>query len=317
MSTALLNRTQVRGEFARVYAADPFASVVSRIALETTSKGASERYAMALNAPEATKWKGARNTAALEAVYQDVANEKWESSIVVRNDDLRRDQTGTVRRKMADLARQLSIIKWKLLLDVIAANPTAYDGKALLATNHSLRNSGTQKNILTSSEVAALNVSDANAPTPEEAVDALMGVIAYMQDYRNENGTPMMEMAKSFIVLAPFNLRAPLKTAVTANNLASGETNVIRALVGELDLTIIPAGRLYTPATPSADFYVINADEGSDPAFIIQEETPVELEFLGEGSDFTFNNDAQKVGGKWNGGAGPGEPLKIAKCTFN
>jgi len=319
MSTSLLNRSQVNGAFWKVFQSLQDTAVVDAVSVRTRSSTGSERYSFLGAAPAASKWLGPRKTKAMTARTIDIVNDPYQTSVVMLERDLRRDQTGELRRKMAELGMEIGTVPHRLVSDLIAngTSGTAYDGAAFFSASHSLGSSGTQSNLLTASEVAALNVGTATAPTAEEAVDAIQGVISYMQNYKNDEGQPWLYNLRKFLIMVPFNLRPAFNTAVMANNLAGGETNVIaQGLIDDgmqIDVVINP--RLYSAA--SAEFYVFAVDHPSMKPFIVQESNPIELNYQDESSDHYFNTKELKVGADWEGGAGYGEPLLAAKATLS
>src|SRR5690606_6427752 len=102
-----------------------------------------------------------------------------------------------------------------------------YNGQPLFSASHVSGNSGTQTNLLTESEVSTLNVGTAASPTPEEAAEALMDVLGYMQSYLDYEGQPLQEDARGFLVVCKPKMSGKLRTAIKANNLAGGENSPI------------------------------------------------------------------------------------------
>lgn len=323
MSTSLLNRTAVRGSFFRQLAESSQAMLIPKLSIVTPdSKGASELYGFTGAAPPMTKWLGARNTKTLTGRRITVSNDLREASVVIDKLDYDRDQTGEIQRKMADLSTRAAELPIKMFSDLIrlgngSTMGTAYDGQNFYSASHSFGASGTQKNLLTSSEVASLDIATATAPTPEEWAAAIMDVYGYMLSYLDDTGEPLHLNSKEMVIMcAPGNWGA-LNTAIAANVLSSGKTNAL-AVANGLSITGVPNPRLYSAGTAvSAVWYAFLVDSPSAKPLIFQSEGAPEVEILAEGSDFYFDNHAFKVGVNWSAGAGYGEPLKSARCTFS
>lgn len=322
MSTSFLNRSQVRSEFQLRIEENPYVQLVDRLALRTRSTAASERYNAVSRAPVPSKLLGSRRVKALTAKPIDIANDEFASAIDIRERDLRRDQSGELTRRMTDLAARYAAHPWRQISTLIkngaSSGYNSYDGVTFFNTAHSFGDSGSQKNVLTSSEVASLDVSTANAPTPEEAVQAVLDCIGYSMGFLDDEGEPLMENARNWLVMCQFNLWGALTAAASANNLSGGETNTIRALSADgFNLSVVTNPRLYTAGTASAVMYLFNLDGIGDKPFIFQEEVAPEVDMKDESSDYFKDTRSYQVGVYASNGTGFGEPLRALKATFS
>lgn len=322
MSTSLLNRSQVRSEFQLRIEENPYVQLVDRLALRTRSTAASERYNAVSRAPVPARLLGSRRVKAMTAKPIDIANDEFASAIDIRDRDLRRDQSGELRRRMTDLAARYAAHPWRQISDLIkngaVSGNNSYDGTTFFSTGHVFGDSGSQKNVLTSSEVASLDVTTANAPTPEEAVTAVLDSIGYGMGFVDDEGEPVLENARNWLVMCHFNLWGSLTAASKSNNLSGGETNTLTALSADgFNLSVVPNVRLYTPGTASAVMYLFNLDGIGDKPFIFQEEVPPEVDMKDEDSDYFKDTRSYQVGVYASNGTGYGEPLRALKCTFS
>lgn len=324
MSTSRLNNAKVRSEFYKGIATSPFRAMAGGMALLPKGVvGASADYSFANRPPKATKREGSYDLKRMTAEKVTITNEEWISGTSVPKRDYRRDETGTIARQFGGLGNVFSQHLWDLCIDVVNKGTTAassggydaYDGKTLFSATHQTGKSGVQKNLLTNSEVATLDVGTATSPTPEEAAEALMDVIAYMQSYLDYEGYPLQEDARNFMVLCKPAMSSKFRTAIKANNLSGGENSPVAVANADgFTITLAASARLTTAA---AAFAVFRTDGVGERALIVQEEQPVELMIFDESSD--HYKTTGEFGGiaEWSGGAGIGEPLNCALATFS
>jgi len=145
----------------------------------------SEEYAWLGQVPAMREWLGGRHAKGFRENGITVINKHFEASVDILTKWVRRDKTGQINARLAELA-QRTLSHWASLLSTLITNGTGsasglcYDGQYYFDDDHSEGDSGTQKNLITATEVTALNVGTAAAPTAGEAISAILGVIAYM-----------------------------------------------------------------------------------------------------------------------------------------
>jgi hypothetical protein len=319
MATSLLNQSRARGEFFRRLAeVQPW---WDRLALTLPSNDAATTVlAFTGSAPRARKLRGGpRQTKALQGVRINIAKEAYTSGINIAYEDMRRDQTGEVNRKMGDLATRMRQIIANELTTLIAngngtTSGTAYDGANFFSASHSFGSSGTQRNLYTASEITSLNVTTAAAPTPEEAERVAMDIISNMYGYKDDEGEPLNEDAKSWVIMVSPNLYGAFWTAVNANML-NNRTSALNQLVerGVSDISVAMNPRLTTTDV----VYVFRGDATSFPPLVMEEEMPVRVDFKDEGSEFFQDNFEIEANAKWIGGFAFGEPLCASRSTLS
>jgi phage major head subunit gpT-like protein len=296
-------------------------SWVQKLCMHFDSDQASEIYKWLTAAPALREWIGPRLKKGLTTNGITIVNKTFESSIGIPTNDIRRDKTDQINVRIADLAARYYSHWAKLLSTLIingggSINGTAYDGQYYFDTDHLEGESGTQLNLLTASQVPTLNVGTAAAPTAYEAALAVLGMIAYMMTLKDDQGEPIHENAREFIVMTGPMLMPAFASAATKDKLDTG--------AGSVDNPLAPGGsdsfkvshvvnpRLSAWTTSIALF---RADAPTKP-FILQEEEGLTTQILGAGSEYEVVNDEQLFGVKCIGNAGFGLWQHAAKGTL-
>ncbi|HUW35622.1 MAG TPA: Mu-like prophage major head subunit gpT family protein, partial [Planctomycetota bacterium] len=178
---------------------------IPRIGMRFSSDQESETYRWLGQVPQMREWFGGRNPKGLSHEGITIANRKFESTLEISVDDLRRDKTSQISLRIGELAIRTASHWLKLLNTLIEAGTSSlcYDGHYFFDTAHAEGSSGTQLNALAAGQVPKLDVTTATAPTPDEMASAILGVIGYMLGYKDDQGEPMNELAREFIVMVP------------------------------------------------------------------------------------------------------------------
>ena len=208
-------------------------------------------------------------------------------------DDVRDDKTGQIQIRINELAEAAEFHKAKLLSDEIRNNNTAYDSTNLFGT-HTNGDSGDVKTDVTNADIASLNISTATDPTAEEMADILVGAVGHMMGFKSDNGEPINEMAKKFLVMVGTQaMFLALKKAIGQFQLSSGETNIIPN-DSDLNFTPIFNTRLSSLTTK---IWMFRTDAPVKPLLLQQNGSP-DITSKAEGSDFEHDNDAWEFGVK-------------------
>ena len=314
-ATAELSSRAIRGFFQEALEAKVDAGWIAMICNEFNSDQESETYKWLTQSPVMREWIGGRNAKGFQSNGITIENKHFESSIEILIKDLRRDKTGQIRMRMNDLVRR-SYTHWKSLVSTLILNGTiglAYDGQAFFSASHSEGNSGTYKNLLTSSEYSSLNVGTATAPTAAEMAAALMDVVNHFYSFKDDQGEPRNEDAMQFLCMVPVNLAGPARTAVNSNILMGSSGSFDNPLKGEdFSIKVVPNARL----TWTDSFMVCRADAEAKP-FICQSEMEVDLKMQAEGSKTEYDKDAWEFGiDAWRN-AGYGMMWQAIKATLS
>ncbi len=291
-------------------------SWVPQVAMETESDQASQDYLGLTSSPAIREWIGGRHAKGLTATKITIENRTFEGTLAFRSDDVRRDKTGGIGIRIDDLARR-STGHWCKLLSTLILNGTGsasgncYDGHPFFDTDHSEGNSGIQLNLLAAAQVPALGVVDPTAPTVIEAAMAIQGVIAYMLNYKDDQGEPMNELARNFLVMTSPALAPAFSSAVSQQVLGGSVSNPL-AMQKNYSITFVANPRL----TYTTQFVTFRTDAPLKP-FIKQIEEKVKIEVIGAGSEYEILNNEQLFCVKLIGNVGYGRWQHAAHATLS
>jgi len=297
-----LGSRAIIGEFYNALEAYLGTDWVGAVSMLFTSDQESETYKWLGMTPALREWIGGRQAKGFRENGITIVNKTWEGTLEAQVDELRRDKTGQLMVRIGELARRAAELDSKLVSTLIAngtgsASGLCYDGQYFFDNDHSEGESGTQTNLLTASEVPALNVTAATAPTPAEMAQAILGVVAYMTGYKDDQGEPMNANARSFLVMVPVGLFAPALSAVMAN--------VVTGAAGSYDNPITTARSqgfnisvAVNPRLSWTSNFVVFRTDGQTKPFIRQEEEPLSISALAEGSEEEFKNNRHLYGVK-------------------
>ena len=261
---------------------------VGPLSLFTTSNSAQEKYGWLGQVPIMRKWDGPRELKQLTEFNFTIVNEPYEATLAVNKKDQMRDKTGQLKIRIADLARREQS-HWANLLSTLINNAkteNSFDGVSFFNASHESGDSGTLSNLLTSTDVTDLNVATATAPTASEMANAINGVIGQFYTFKDDQGEPINEGATKFIVMTG---AAPIwRAAQTAATKRIVEGTIDNPIVDSgLTIEVVFNSRLSTDFTD--EFIVFRSDDSIGP-FIRQQEGPIEVESLVDGSDHAFKN---------------------------
>lgn len=278
----------------------------------------SETYKWLGMVPALQEWLGGRQAKGFRDNGITIRNKKFEATIDILCDWIRRDKTKQIDVRIDELVVR-AYEHWTKLLSTFIANGTGatsglcYDGQYFFDTDHSEGESGTQLNLLADTQVPALDVVLETKPTPSEAVAAILGVIAYMLSYKDDQGEPMNANAREFLVMTSANLWPYLTPAVMAENITGGETNVILTLKKDNFIVRLACN----PRLTYTKQFVVFRTDAPTKALIRQEEEKISVSAKAEGSDYEFDNDAHQYGVKAIRNVGYGRWQYAAHATLD
>ena len=256
--------------------------------------------------PAMREWVGGRQAKGLRDNAYTIRNKAFESTLEISIDDLRRDKTGQIMVRIGEQVDRANAHWAKLLSTLIIAGESAYcyDGQLYFDTDHDEGSSGTQSNDI-SVTIAGLPLpatahGSTTAPAPEELMHAILQGAQSILGFVDDQGEPMNENARQFMVMVPVPFWKAAIAAVGAQNLAGGATNIITTADGfGFQVQVNP--RL----TWTTKFAVFRTDGNVKP-FIRQEEVPVEVSAIAEGSELEFNERVPRYGLYASGNVGYG-----------
>jgi len=266
-------------------------SYVNRLAMPISSNQEVENYAWLGQVPKMREWIGGRQAKGLRESSWSVTNKDYEATLEVLTKDLRREKYGQLRIRIAELARRTLSHPASLMTTLIinGKSTACYDGSYFFHTAHSEGDSGSQDNDLT------FACATGTTPTVPEMRDAILNSIKAILGFKDDQGEPMNEGARTFEVQVPLAIWPQAIAAVTLPVVDSGVANLIPSL-GEFTITVIPNARL----SDATEFYTFRTDGETKP-FIKQEEVPLQVSAIAEGSELEFKEKKHWYGVDWAG----------------
>ena len=292
MGLEKLSSRAVIGMFYDELAADPGAAWIKDIAMYFTSDQDTEKYPWIGMVSKMREWVGGRQPKGFRDNQIEVANKHFEATLDILVKDLRRDKTGQIRARIAELATRANA-HWASLLSTLlinAASSVCYDGQYFFDTDHSEGDSGAQDNDLTV-DISGLPASvhgSTTAPSVEEMQQTILKAITAILGFKDDQGEPMNETAKAFRVLTPASLYL---TAAKAIALPIGTGMSEQNVTPDMSIAVSMNPRL----TWTDSITVFRAD-GKVKPFIMQEELGIQMKAKAEGSEYEFDNDAHQYG---------------------
>lgn len=294
MSGIGLGRRDIIGTFYATLAAGAGAPWVGPLSMDNfESDQGSEEYKWLGQSPAMREWVGGRQAKGFFENGITIVNKHYEATLEFLVSELRRDKTGQMLVRIAELAQRTNS-HWASLLSTLILNGTTqvcYDGEYFFDTDHKEGNNTTsQSNDITTniSELPASVHGVVTAPSVEEVQQSVMKSVAQVLSFKDNENEPMNEDAQSFLVMVPTSLYIAFNNALV---MPRGTGVSEQKIPNEFDVSLVANPRL----TGTDDFFTFRAD-GSVKPFIRQQETPVELEWLAEGSEFEFKNKAHQYG---------------------
>jgi hypothetical protein len=271
-----------------------------------------EKYAGVGQSPSLEEFKGEHHFAELGENTLEISNKVFTGGITVPKRTLLNDKTGEIEQRMRDLAVSVQDHRDERIFDVIynGASSTkykCYDGKALFASNHSTRKSGTQDNDLT------YDVTAPTAPTPLEIGGAILYTIRQILAFKDDQGKKMNKGASSFLVIVPLNMMEAALAAISAE--------VIQGSSGTLDNVMRKQKRFAIDIQPEADWddtdaIVVARTDGPKPV-LLQELSGIETFMHGPGSEVWNRKKVLEYGVEVATGVAPFFWQSIARCVLN
>lgn len=264
--------------------------------------------------PQLRQWLNSRLVKGMPIRSFTIENQKYEATLGVDKDDLRFDKTGQLNIRFAELANRAAAHWEKLLTELIETDGLCWDGQNFFDTDHSMGgdNASTYKNELTSSEVGALNVTTAAAPTADEMKAIIIGMISYQYGFKDNASEPYNASARSFTLMVNPTMWGPALAAIRADRLDSsgGNDNILKTQDFKCSVVV-------NPRLTSTDVVYMFRNDGAMKPFILQDAIPVTMDFLGEGSDRTFMTNQVCFGVQATRAAGYGQWAYALKGTLS
>ena len=308
MDQSALSSRAVIGMYYEALAAQNGIGWIDAVSNYFGSDQASETYPWLGMPPALREWIGGRNAKGFSTNAVEIKNKHFEATIEIALKDLRRDKTGQIKARLAEFAQRGQSHFASLLSTLIVNGPSAvcYDGQYFFDTDHSEGASGTLDNDITT-DISALPVSvhgTVTAPSKEEMLQAITASISQFFTFKDDQGEPINEDAKSFLVMVPVGLAPAARSALSSlNDIGAGMFTLDGYNVGLVVNPRLTAGSW-------TDEFVTFRTDGSIKPLIRQEETSPAIKMKDETSEYAFDNDAIQIGvdtwrnvgyGRWQG----------------
>lgn len=312
MAATSLGSRAIIGRFYQSLEQDAGVGWVDPISMLFQSDQSSETYAWLGQSPAMREWIGGRNAKGFRENGITVTNKKFEATLEIPLDWMRRDKTGQIQIRIDEMAQRANAHWAKLMTALIEAGEadtlgTCYDGQFFFDTDHSEGDSGSQSNDI------SVDIATTTAPTAAEMETAILTATQKIMSFKDDQGEPMNEAARRFLVMVPTPFMAASAAALNNPIITTGSTSFTNTLVNlggfSYQLAINP--RL----SWTTKFALFRADGGAS-SFIRQEEEPLQISALAENSEEEFKNDRHLYGIKAMRNVGYGYWQKACLVTF-
>lgn len=294
MGASALSSRAIIGEFYATLEQDLGGMYVPAISNLFSSNQESETYKWLGQSPQMREWIGGRLAKGFRTDGITITNKQFEATLEVLVDEIRRDKTGQVMVRVRELAQRTNAHWGKLLTELlIAGESTAcYDGQFFFDTDHVEDDSGSQSNDI------SYNAGSTTVPTAGEMESAILEAMQAIIGFKDNQGEPMNEGAKAFLVMVPVPFMSAAAGAIGSEiivDASTSRTNRILTLgsLGGFTVELAVNARL-TWTTKFATFRT----DAETRALIRQEEEGVTIDAVAEGSEEEFKNKRHLYGVK-------------------
>lgn len=292
MGAKSLGSRAIIGEFYMRLEQNLGATWVPQVSMLFNSDQESEEYKWLGMAPPMREWIGGRQAKGFRENGIVIANKKYESTMEVPVDWLRRDKTGQIMVRIAEQTERANAHWAKLLNQLIidAESSLCYDGQYFFDTDHSEGDSGTQSNDIT------YDVTTTTAPTAGEMEMAILKAIQQIIGFKDDQGEPMNENAQKFLVMVPVPFMSAAAAALGSSIIIDASTSRSNTIATLSTMAGFQVGLAINPRlTWTTELAVFRAD-GQLAPFIRQEEEQIKVDAIAEGSEEEFKNDRHLYG---------------------
>lgn len=303
-----LGLRQIRGEYYYAYERGPMAWVPA-ITTMVTSDQPVEEFAWLDTPPALEEWGGERKSSTLKSRSIKLVPKKYSSTLEFDRDDVQRDKTGQIQRRISELGTKAAELPERILTALLEANGTGYDGAAFFADSHN--HGGTVDNLHT------VDVTDPDAPTGAEMSTAILQCITRMMQFTDERGEPLNQGARQFALVVPTKFMQPAWAAVRDQFLAASQSNPL--LSTDFQVMVYPNPRLNgAAASAGRRFYLCRQDVSLRPLLWAEQDVGDRALQVhgGEGTDMGFWRDGFAVGPKRIAGAALGRFEFALRCEL-
>ena len=261
-------------------------TLADRLCFVESSASDKEKYEWLGQAPQMAELVGERKITPLSSTGYELENTTYESTVSISRNHLEDNQTGSIRRRIQQMAQTASAHVNKLVINALinGTSNTGYDGAAFFANSHTARgDSGAQDNLLAGS-----------ATTTAGLATDLAAAKASMLNFLDEAGEPFHgDGDVALTVVAPPALEKNFREVLGAGVIS--QTDNMQS--GMADLVISP--RL----TDADDWYVLRTDNLAR-GLIFQQRSPIEFSALESNTESSFLKEVYMYGVRARYGVG-------------
>ena len=269
----------------------------------------SETYKFLGQVPQLQQWLGGRQAKGSRTSGFSILNQEYESTLEFLKKELRRDKTGQIRVRIAEQVER-AMAHWAKLLSTLiidGESNTCYDGQFFFDTDHDEGDSGTQSNDI-SITLSGLpiqtgpDLGEPDQPSPLQMMHCIMQGLEQIYGFVDDVNEPLNETAREFLIMCPTRLWGAASAAVGLMNLTAGESNILPALerLQGVRMTVVANPRLNSTwglaGSPEQGQFAIFRTDATVRPFIRQEEVPIEVSALAEGSELEFKENKHQYG---------------------
>jgi phage major head subunit gpT-like protein len=299
---SLLSSRAIMGMYFARLETDPGLAWLNGVSNLFTSDQGSETYKFLGQSPAMREWVGGRHAKGFGGQGITIVNKHYEATIEIAKRDARRDKTSQIEARVAEFADR-AVTHWASLVStaILAAPSTVcYDGSFYFDTTHAEGSSGTQNNDIQVDISALPGAGTDNTPSAPNTTQMQLAIFAGIKQilsFKDDQGEPMNENARRFLVLVPVGLYDKAVAAVSGLVTGALMQNFNPSVLAGLQIDVQMNARL----TWTDSFAVFRTDSPIK-GLIRQTEQEVELKAKAEGSEFEFDNDAWQFGiDAWRG----------------
>lgn len=294
MGAKKLTSRAIIGQYYSALEQDLGLSWIDNVSNKFGSNQESEEYAWLGQSPAMREFGGGRQAKGLREAGFTIRNKVYESTLEIPVDWIRRDKTGQIEVIIQDQAERANTHWLKLLATLIEAGPSTvcYDGQFYFDTDHAEGDSGTQSNSITLSDPVT-----PTAPTPGEMETAVLKGIEKILSFKDDQGEPMNELARSFLLYVPISFlsaaAAALGSQIIFDSASNARSNRILTLgsMGGFSVALAASAR-----STWTDKFALFRTDSATKAFIRQEEQDIQVDAIAEGSELAFEHRVHHYG---------------------
>ena len=253
-------------------------SYADRVCYVESSASDKEKYEWLGAAPQMTELKGQRIVTPLSDTGYELENKIYTSTIEIQRKHLDDNQTGSIKRRISQMALEASGHVNKLVIDALVdgTSDACYDGTAFFGNSHPARadEGGTQDNLL-----------GGTGNTTSACATDFAAAKAAMLSFKSESGGVFHgDGGGSYIVIAPPQMEKSWLEVLGAG-MISNTTNMQSGMA-----QLITSPRL----TDTNDWYLLRADHLR--GLIFQERDALEFTALETNTESAFMRETYSYG---------------------